>query len=229
MASGKTPRIAHAGTAPQGGRGKAHARRKRPAANGSASASAASPTSSSSQDGKQILVSLSGKLYVVDRADGDSPRAEDRARHHRRSRSSRPDGKRSPTSATTTCTSTISAHGKETARHHRRHREEDARPGRVRRPGRDGPHSAATGGRPIATIHRLRGSRRRRRRNLVRRRSHPSRATPQPFFYPRPGKANVKVRLGIVPGERAATTIWIEWDTKKYPYLATCPLGQTAR
>jgi dipeptidyl-peptidase-4 len=47
---------------------------------------------------------------------------------------------------------------------------------------------------------------------------HPEQ-TAHPSFYPRPGKANVKVRLGIVPvvgGE----TVWVEWDAKKYPYLA---------
>lgn len=42
--------------------------------------------------------------------------------------------------------------------------------------------------------------------------------TPLPSFYPRPGKNNVKVRLGIVPitgGEPA----WLKWDTTNYPYL----------
>ena len=50
----------------------------------------------------------------------------------------------------------------------------------------------------------------------------------QPFFYPRPGKANVKVRLGIVAAKdrlREVTpsghqTLWIEWDDITYPYLA---------
>lgn len=44
----------------------------------------------------------------------------------------------------------------------------------------------------------------------------------QPFFYPRPGKANVKVRLGIVAAPLGAgdQTLWIEWDDKTYPYLA---------
>jgi dipeptidyl-peptidase-4 len=41
---------------------------------------------------------------------------------------------------------------------------------------------------------------------------------PQPTFYPRPGKANVAVRLGIVPVTGGATT-WIEWDARHYPYL----------
>jgi dipeptidyl-peptidase-4 len=50
----------------------------------------------------------------------------------------------------------------------------------------------------------------------------------QPFFYPRPGKANVKVRLGIVAAmdrnreirPTGGQTLWVEWDDKKYPYLA---------
>jgi dipeptidyl-peptidase-4 len=44
--------------------------------------------------------------------------------------------------------------------------------------------------------------------------------SPQPFFYPRPGKANVKVRLGIVPVQGGETR-WIAWDEAKYPYLAS--------
>jgi dipeptidyl-peptidase-4 len=41
---------------------------------------------------------------------------------------------------------------------------------------------------------------------------------PLPSFYPRPGKANVRVRLGIVPAA-GGTTTWVEWDRQKYPYL----------
>jgi dipeptidyl-peptidase 4 len=49
---------------------------------------------------------------------------------------------------------------------------------------------------------------------------------PQPQRYPRPGRNNVKVRLGIV-GVTAATgtptgpTVWVDWDRERYPYLAT--------
>lgn len=43
---------------------------------------------------------------------------------------------------------------------------------------------------------------------------------PTPFFYPRPGKANAKVRVGIVPVD-GGTTTWLAWDAVKYPYLAT--------
>jgi dipeptidyl-peptidase-4 len=50
----------------------------------------------------------------------------------------------------------------------------------------------------------------------------------QPFFYPRPGKANIKVRLGIIAAKypsldvfpTGGQTLWVEWDDKKYPYLA---------
>ncbi len=47
---------------------------------------------------------------------------------------------------------------------------------------------------------------------------HPERP-PLPSFYPRPGKANVKVRLGIVAITGGDTT-WIEWDAQRYPYMA---------
>ena len=55
---------------------------------------------------------------------------------------------------------------------------------------------------------------------------HPDQAA-QPFYYPRPGKANVKVRLGIVSVSpvfavtpAGGGTVWVEWDDKTYPYLA---------
>ncbi len=44
--------------------------------------------------------------------------------------------------------------------------------------------------------------------------------TPTPFYYPRPGKANVDVKLGVVPIAGGATK-WVAWDREKYPYLAT--------
>lgn len=55
-----------------------------------------------------------------------------------------------------------------------------------------------------------------------------------PTFYPRPGMANVQVRLGVIP-VRGGTTVWIQWDEKKYPYLAQVrwdkhgPLGVTVQ
>ncbi len=43
---------------------------------------------------------------------------------------------------------------------------------------------------------------------------------PHPTFYPRPGKANVAVRLGVIPTDGGETT-WVEWDRQRYPYLAS--------
>ncbi|HEY1587764.1 MAG TPA: DPP IV N-terminal domain-containing protein, partial [Polyangia bacterium] len=42
---------------------------------------------------------------------------------------------------------------------------------------------------------------------------------PEPTYYPRPGKANAKVRLGIINVTGGATT-WVKWDGDKFPYLA---------
>ncbi|HUN80394.1 MAG TPA: DPP IV N-terminal domain-containing protein [Phycisphaerae bacterium] len=42
---------------------------------------------------------------------------------------------------------------------------------------------------------------------------------PQGWRYPRAGKTNAKVRLGIVPVAGGSTT-WVEWDHEKYPYMA---------
>ncbi len=42
---------------------------------------------------------------------------------------------------------------------------------------------------------------------------------PLPSFYPRPGKANVAVRLGILPAT-GGDTVWVQWDRQRYPYLA---------
>ncbi|AGY56822.1 S9 family peptidase [Gloeobacter kilaueensis] len=38
--------------------------------------------------------------------------------------------------------------------------------------------------------------------------------------YPRPGKANVSVRLGILPAGGGRTT-WVSWERARFPYLAT--------
>lgn len=44
-------------------------------------------------------------------------------------------------------------------------------------------------------------------------------AKPLEQFYPRPGKKNVSVRLGVVAVE-GSETVWVEWDAKTYEYLA---------
>ncbi len=45
-------------------------------------------------------------------------------------------------------------------------------------------------------------------------------APAQPWRYPRPGKKNAEVRLGIVP-VAGGKTVWAQWDRERYPYLAT--------
>ncbi len=42
---------------------------------------------------------------------------------------------------------------------------------------------------------------------------------PMPQYYPRPGKKNVAVKLGIVP-VAGGKTVWVEWDREKYEYFA---------
>ena len=48
---------------------------------------------------------------------------------------------------------------------------------------------------------------------------HPERPA-QSWPYPRPGKKNAEVRLGIIPATGGETR-WISWDAQRYPYLAT--------
>ncbi len=48
---------------------------------------------------------------------------------------------------------------------------------------------------------------------------------PHPTYYPRPGKANVKVRLGLIAAA-GGETIWIEWDSRKFPYLGSVHWGK---
>lgn len=43
---------------------------------------------------------------------------------------------------------------------------------------------------------------------------------PLPQYYPRPGKKNVAVRLGIIP-VTGGETVWVDWDRKKFEYLAS--------
>jgi dipeptidyl-peptidase-4 len=47
--------------------------------------------------------------------------------------------------------------------------------------------------------------------------SHPE-SGGEPTFYPRAGKTNVKVRLGVIPVGGGATT-FLPWEAAKYPYL----------
>ena len=98
--------------------------------------------------------------------------------------------------------------------------EEDARPGRVRRPGGDGPlHRLLVVARRASSIAYQEADADGVEVWYVADPIHPDQAA-QPTFYPRPGKANVKVRLGVVP-VAGGETIWIDWDREKYPYLAS--------
>jgi dipeptidyl-peptidase-4 len=63
--------------------------------------------------------------------------------------------------------------------------------------------------------------------------AHPERA-PLAFRYPRPGRANARVQLGVVdvagssPGAAPPAVTWLSWDRQRYPYLARV-LWDTAR
>lgn len=50
---------------------------------------------------------------------------------------------------------------------------------------------------------------------------------PKQFFYPRPGKNNAKVTLGIVP-IRGGVVQWVPWDDINFPYLAKVVTSQHA-
>ncbi len=43
---------------------------------------------------------------------------------------------------------------------------------------------------------------------------------PQAWPYPRPGETNARVRLGVLPISGGPTR-WVEWDHERFPYLAT--------
>jgi len=43
---------------------------------------------------------------------------------------------------------------------------------------------------------------------------------PRSWRYPRAGTPNAKVRLGVIPANGGVTT-WVQWDTTRYEYLAT--------
>ncbi|VTS03038.1 dipeptidyl peptidase iv : Gll3871 protein OS=Gloeobacter violaceus (strain PCC 7421) GN=gll3871 PE=4 SV=1: DPPIV_N: Peptidase_S9 [Gemmata massiliana] len=52
-------------------------------------------------------------------------------------------------------------------------------------------------------------------------------AKPAEQFYPRPGKKNVSVRLGVVPVE-GGETVWLDWDHKTYDYLTAVRWDESA-
>ena len=93
------------------------------------------------------------------------------------------------------------------------------RPGGVRRPGGDG---ALRG---VLLVARLAAARLHRGRPEAGSSASPSAIPARPevpasvFAYPRAGKANARVRLGVITAGGGATT-WVRWDSDKYPYLA---------
>lgn len=48
---------------------------------------------------------------------------------------------------------------------------------------------------------------------------------PNTFRYPRAGKTNVTVRLGIAPVD-GGSTVWVDWDRERYPYMASVSWGE---
>jgi len=50
---------------------------------------------------------------------------------------------------------------------------------------------------------------------------------PASWPYPRPGKKNAAVRLGVVPAS-GGRPVWIRWDRDRHPYLATVKWRQNA-
>jgi len=53
---------------------------------------------------------------------------------------------------------------------------------------------------------------------------------PQTWPYPRPGKKNAEVRLGVTPIDAPSPgqTVWFDWDRERYPYLATVKWPENA-
>lgn len=43
---------------------------------------------------------------------------------------------------------------------------------------------------------------------------------PVASYYPRPGRRNVQVRLGVIP-VTGGDTVWVQWDRARHPYLAS--------
>jgi dipeptidyl-peptidase 4 len=56
--------------------------------------------------------------------------------------------------------------------------------------------------------------------------AHPEKP-PQIWPYPRPGKKNAVVTLGLMPATGGPTT-WVTWDRERYPYLATVVWSENA-
>ena len=112
------------------------------------------------------------------------------------------------------------ADGQGVAGHDGRHRDEDARPGRVRRPGGDGPaHRLLVVARTAST-----SPTRRPTTPASRRGTSPTRSSPDAEAAPSSstrGPARRTSRCGSASSRSTGgETVWVEWDAKKYEYLA---------
>ena len=179
-------------------------------------------------DGTHILVMLSGKLYVFDRATGEGDRAEDR--QGRRDRRSEVVAGRQAIAYVRGFDVYVYdlAAGKESAVTTGGTRDQDARAGRVRRAGGDGPAQRLLVA-PGLEVHRLRGGGPHRRRDVVRRRPAEAGREAAPSSSTR-GRARRTSRCGSasMPVE-GGETVWVEWDRKKYEYLAAVEWDEVRR
>jgi hypothetical protein len=50
---------------------------------------------------------------------------------------------------------------------------------------------------------------------------------PVPFRYPRPGRNNADVTLGVIPAA-GGKTVWLRWDRERFPYLVRVAWSQNA-
>src|SRR5262249_38734675 len=102
--------------------------------------------------------------------------------------------------------------------HHRRLPHPHPRPGRVRGAGGDGP------ARGLLVVAGWQGPRYEEADTSrvdvlhIADPMHPERPA-DAWPYPRPGRENAAVRLGVVPAAGGGT-VWVEWDRGRYPYLA---------
>ena len=176
------------------------------------------------KDGKNVLVALAGKLFVFDRATGEGHGTEDRrGRRDRRSEVVARTARRSPTSAgydvyvydlatgkespVTTGGTAIKTHGlaefvaqEEMGRHSGYWWSPDSKFIAYEEADHTGVETWYVAD-PLKPDQK-----------------------PAEQFYPRPGKKNVAVRLGIIP-VTGGETVWVEWDRKKYEYLARRDVG----
>lgn len=171
-----------------------------------------------SQDGKRLLVPLSGKLFVIDRTSGKVRELLSRAGYPLTPQLS-PDGRYVATARQDELYVIDVSTGKEQGLTRKIHphvlhgvaefvaqEEMDRHRGFWWSPDSRWLVYQQTDNRPVE-------------RMFIMDPRRPYRA-PQSWAYPRAGKSNAIVRLGIISVSGGAT-VWIQWDRKRYPYLAT--------